>query len=60
MHRIYGAVHVSVSVLSLPSGITVWCRSGVFEWSSVGGGRTVVPAADVQEVVRLLLATLHT
>ncbi|RCV49712.1 hypothetical protein DEF23_17745 [Marinitenerispora sediminis] len=59
VHRIYGAVHASVSVLSLPGGLTVWCRGGVFTWRGDSGDLVMFPAHEVQEVLRCLLAALN-
>jgi len=56
---VYGAVHALVSVVSLPRGITVWVRGGVFSWRDACGRTRTHPAADAQGAVRLLVAELR-
>jgi len=56
---VYGAVHALVSVVSLPRGVTVWVRGGVFSWRDSCGRDRTHPAADAQGAARLLVAELR-
>ncbi|PSK96124.1 hypothetical protein CLV63_1126 [Murinocardiopsis flavida] len=52
--RVYGAVHATVAVVSLP-GATVWCRAGELSWTERGGAAVRLGSADIDRAVRLLL-----
>jgi hypothetical protein len=54
--RVYGAVHAKVSVLSLPGGVTVWCRGGALTWRGRDGREVVWAAGDAVGAASLLLA----
>lgn len=54
--RLYVAHAGDISVLSVSSGLTVWCRHGLFRWRS-GGGWTLRRADAPEATARHLIRT---
>lgn len=52
--RLYGGALGPVAMLSLRSGLTVWCWGGLFRWREDGGAQSTHPAANPEGAARRL------
>lgn len=59
LRRVYGSADPKVSVLSLPGGVTVWVRGGVFTWRDAEGRTVWWSADDAVGAARRLLAEVQ-
>ncbi|MDT0304855.1 hypothetical protein [Streptomonospora wellingtoniae] len=57
--RLYPGALGPVAVVSVDSGLTVWCWGGLFRWSGAGGTRVTHSAADPEGAARRLGAERH-
>ncbi|MDA8369539.1 MAG: hypothetical protein M0026_06680 [Nocardiopsaceae bacterium] len=56
MDRMYVGDRTTVAVVSIRTGLTVWCVGGLFRWRDDHGAHITHPAADPEGAARRLAA----